>query len=81
MAKPRRVEVALVQISAGHIGLYGLDKSGGVWQYFAAKEEMGVKKYSGWYRLTARGWDATGPMDPMGSEGDVDDYEAERRLK
>jgi len=78
----RKVKVEFKQISAGTVGLYGLDADGGVWRYYPAVYESGkVKKYSGWYRLTTRGLDATGPRDPEGGEGAIDDYERERRLK
>jgi hypothetical protein len=80
----RKVAVRFEQITAGAVGLYGLDSDGGVWRYYPAVKENGkVKKFSGWYRLTSLGYDATGPS---GNSEDLsgewrDEYKMARGLK
>ena len=55
----RKVQVKFVQIAAGQIGLYGLDRQGNVWQYHPADYNAKPARWAFWTRLTSFGSDNT----------------------
>ena len=73
MANPSKAvtDLKFLQITAGHVGLYGLGNDGAVWQYFPAdytKEKSARWAY--WARLTTYGKRTMTKEEIQDMEGD-----------